>query len=169
MKPGGGKAKGAGFERKVCEQLSRMIQPDTDETLFWRSAISGGRSTTRHKKGKKDATQAGDITCVHPDGNWLTAHFFIECKHVRNLQIQSGLLDGRGDLAKFWRTAVEQAKRHGKHPMLIAKQNRSLTLMLLTESGRKSMVAFRGKLNSALLHSQVLDAQFYDYESMVKL
>lgn len=168
MRRGGGKQKGAAFERKICEQLSRMIQPDTDETLFWRSAMSGGRSTVQHKKGKRNTTQSGDITCVHPDGNWLTAHFFIEAKFYRNLQIQSALLEDRGALANFWRIACNQAQRHKKHPMLIARENRTRTLLLLTPAGHKSLTTFRGALHRQLVDSILLDALIFDYESLIK-
>jgi len=168
MKPGGGKRKGANWERKVCEQLSRMIQPDSDETLFWRSAMSGGRSTNRHRQGKKDATQAGDITCIHPAGAWLTEYFFLECKHVRNLQIQLGLLEGRGALATFWRIAVKDARKHGKHPMLIAKENRCRTLVVMSGKGLKAFSTFNGKHGRMLLSSLELGASLLDYESMVE-
>lgn len=166
MKHGGGKRKGASFERKVCEHLSRVINPNTDETLFWRSAMSGGRSTRRQKFGRKDATQAGDITCVHPDGAWLTDMFFIECKHVRNLNIQAALIDGRGGLAKFWRVAVKQAKSHHREPMVIARENLiSHTLLILTSRG-KSLLEQSGFKARLLLKSDVLGVLIFDYDSL---
>lgn len=165
MRRGGGKSKGASFERKVCERLSRLISPDTDDTLFWRSAISGGRSTRRKKKGKKDATQAGDITSVHSDGAWLIEALFIECKFHRSLDIQSGLLDGRGSLANFWRVAIKQAKSHYKEPMMIARENRSRTLLIVTSKG-KHFLEVSGFKARVLLKSEVLGVYVLDYESL---
>lgn len=135
-KGGKGKRKGGGFERKVCNLLSRSIDPDSDETLFWRSAMSGGRATIRNRTGKKDDNQAGDITCIHEKGAWLTNAFAIECKFYANLNIQSSIISNKGKLIKFWKQAVEQAKRHGKQPLLIAKENNTPTLMLTNQRGR---------------------------------
>lgn len=166
MKRGGGKRKGANFERKVCERLSRLISPDTDETLFWRSAMSGGRATVRQRFGKVDGSQAGDITSIHPDGAWLTEYFFIECKHHRDLNIQSALIDGRGGLAKFWRTAVRQARSHHREPMLIARENLiSRTLLILSPKG-KHFLEISGFKARMLLRSEVLGAFMLDYDSL---
>ena|SRR3974390_2278738 len=164
-KAGGfGKRKGSAFERTVCEQLSRLIDPDTEETLFWRSAMSGGRSTVRGKKGKADATQAGDITCIDPKGNWLTAHFIIECKFYHNLDIQTALLTGKGKLAKFWREVRKVAKKHKKYPMLVARENRTKTLLLLGPKGHKSMTTWQGRKIPWLVECPNLNCYVIDYE-----
>ena len=165
MKPGGGKQKGAAFERKVCEQLSRFIVPGTNETLFWRSAMSGGRATVRHKQGKKgDDNQAGDITCVHEAGRWLTEYFVIECKFYSDLDIEAFILSNKGKLAKFWNEVRLLAKRHKKTPMLIAKQNRTKTLLLLTTSGVNSFDVFRVM---PLPLAVVYNAHMYGYEEVI--
>lgn len=165
MRKGGGKSKGASFEREICERLSRLVSPDTYETIFWRSAMSGGRSTMRHKAKKKDSVQAGDITCVHSDGAWLTEAFFIECKHHKDLNIQSGLIDGRGGLATYWRIAAKQAKSHKKEPMLIARENRCRTLILLSSKG-KHILEGMGYSGRSLLKSDVLNVYVLDYKSL---
>jgi len=45
MRKGGGKAKGASFERDICRRLSLWVSAGKQEDVFWRSAMSGGRST----------------------------------------------------------------------------------------------------------------------------
>lgn len=132
MRRGGGKQKGAGYEREVCRTLSRFIVPETDDTLFWRSAMSGGRATLQ---GKINTTQLGDLTCIHPAGQWLTDMFVIECKFYRDLSIASSLLFGRGNLAKFWQQACRQAWKHERSPLLVAKQNLTPPLVLFDEDG----------------------------------
>lgn len=132
---GMGKRKGSGFERKVCEQLSRWIAPDNDETLFWRSAMSGGRATNRFKRGIKTENQTGDITCIHPKGSWLTDVFVIECKFYRDLDIKTALLNQKGKLIKFWKEVCEVAKRNDRLPMLIAKENQTKALLILSWKG----------------------------------
>ncbi len=143
MRKGGGKQKGASFERDVCKQLSNFILPGSKDTLFWRSSLSGGRATVQNRKGGANQTQLGDLTCVHEAGQWLTAHFVIECKFYADLDIEAGLLTGRGKLAGFWRELCKLSRRHRRHPMLIAKQNRSGTLLILDEAGSSRFSTFR--------------------------
>lgn len=123
MKAGGGKQKGGAFEREVCKALSLWVSHGRREDLYWRSAMSGGRATLGARKGKDLAHQAGDITAVHPDGHALTNHFYIECKHVKNLDFGQFLVKGTGKLAKFWKTCKKEALKHKRQPVIIAKQN----------------------------------------------
>jgi hypothetical protein len=129
MKPGGGKAKGSAFEREVCKTLSRWITNGAKDDCFWRSAMSGGRATVAHKAGK-DVRQAGDITAVASEGHTLCDHFFIECKHVADLDVDSFLIEDIGRLSKFWKQAITQAARHQRIPMLIARENRRGVLLV---------------------------------------
>ncbi len=122
MRAGGGKQKGASFERDICKQLSLWVSSGTHEDVFWRSAMSGGRSTLQFAKGKRLAAQAGDISCIHSLGQAFADKFFIECKAYKDLGY-AGLLSGRGNLSLFWTEALLQAKRYKKLPLLIAKQN----------------------------------------------
>lgn len=129
MRAGGGKQKGSSFERKVCVQLSLWVSKGKHKDLFWRSAMSGGRATVFHKSGTT-IRQAGDICAVAPQGHRFTSIYFIECKHVKSLDIASFILDGKGTLAKFWAKASKQARDHMRRPLLIAKENRRPTLVL---------------------------------------
>jgi hypothetical protein len=136
MRRGGGKAKGASFERSVCKQLSLWVSHNLQEDVFWRSAMSGGRSTVAHAKGKRLAAQAGDITCIHPCGQRFADQFLMECKTYRDLQYV-GLLTGKGHLVKFWIEASTQAKRYGKLPLMIAKQNQQPATVCLSREGMR--------------------------------
>jgi hypothetical protein len=129
MRPGGGKAKGTAFERKVCKDLSLWVSHGSDPDLFWRSAISGGRATVL-LKGGRSIKPAGDICAVDPAGHKLTDRYFIECKHDRNLEL-SRFLCHTGKLWKFWEKAVQQAVDHRRSPMLIARQNNFPILLLV--------------------------------------
>jgi len=130
MKAGGGKQKGAQFERDVCVRLSRWVSQGHKDDLFWRSAMSGGRATLGKRKGVDLSRQAGDITAVAPEGHILTDRFYIECKSVKDLKLDRMLI-GSGTLFEFWRVARREAREHDRHPMLIAKQNQYTTLVLL--------------------------------------
>jgi hypothetical protein len=134
MRAGGGKQKGASFEREVCVQLSGWISNGTREDVFWRSAMSGGRATVGHKRGKNHSTQVGDISCIHPIGNRFIEAFAPECKHYADLNYQ-GLLTGNGKLLTFWDEISKQAERYGKQPFLIARQNRMPTVICVGKAG----------------------------------
>lgn len=134
MRAGGGKAKGASFERAVCKTLSLWVTHGDREDLYWRSAMSGGRSTVAFGAGKKLGAQAGDISSVDPEGAWLVQEFFIECKHVKDLYFQ-GILRSTGALHDFWRVARQESRRYKKLPMLIARQNAMPAIIVFSITG----------------------------------
>lgn len=138
MRRGGGKAKGSQFEREVCVLLSKWISNNKNEDIFWRSALSGGRATVGHKKGKKLSSQVGDISSIHPTGHRLTSKFALECKYYADLNYL-GLLTGKGKLLEFWAEINLQAKIHNKLPFLVARQNRMQTMVCLDMKGRQEL------------------------------
>jgi hypothetical protein len=131
MRPGGGKQKGSEYERQICKALSLWVSHGAREDLFWRSAMSGGRATVGRKKGKDFAQHAGDISATHPAGHVLTDHFYVECKRYADLNFGSFLTKGVGPLAGFWTEAVKQAAAHDRIPMLIVRQDRADTMLLV--------------------------------------
>lgn len=135
MRKGGSKQKGAAFEREVSEALSLWVSDGERDDLFWRSAMSGGRATVKFKTGKKNQTQGGDISAVHPAGHTFLGQFAVECKFYKELNIETSLLRGYGTLIGFWGEAVRMAQRQRKTPMLIAKQNNFPPLVLMDKEG----------------------------------
>lgn len=134
MRHGGGKQKGASFERLVCRTLSLWMSNGKFEDLYWRSAMSGGRSTVAAAKGVRLAAQAGDISCLRQPGFALTDKFLLECKAYKDLQFH-GLIKGTGHLADFWAETKGEAARYHKRPMLVAKQNQQPICVCLTYAG----------------------------------
>lgn len=126
MRPGGGKQKGASFERLVCVDFSLWISGGKRKDLFWRSAMSGGRATI----SRGEVRQAGDISSVAAEGHVLTDSCYIECKHVRDLALPGFILNGTGLLARFWETALHESAKYGRLPLIIAKQNNMETLLI---------------------------------------
>lgn len=126
MRPGGGKAKGAQFEREVCVALSEWVTHGQREDCFWRSAMSGGRATI--KKGS--VRQAGDVCAVSWEGRAFCEYFYTECKRVHDLSIPGFILNGTGPLANFWKIARKEARDHKLSPLLIACENRMSPIVL---------------------------------------
>jgi len=134
VKSGGGKQKGSAFEREVCKRLSLWITGGEKEDCLWRSAMSGGRATLAKRKGVNLSRQAGDISAVAPEGHRLTDRFYVECKHLKTLDL-AGLFRDTGMLARVWGVARSEANDYKKLPMLIARQNRLPTLVVLNAAG----------------------------------
>jgi hypothetical protein len=124
MKSGGGKRKGGARERDVCKVLSLWITKGKKDTVFWRSAISGGRATVAKKAGYINPAQAGDICAVEPEGFPFAAHFFVEVKHYKDLGLGRFLLGLSSTLGDFWKKATEEATSYNKRAIIIARQNR---------------------------------------------
>jgi len=150
MKAGGGKQKGAAFERRICQQLSLWVSDGTAKDLFWRSAMSGGRATVARKRGHKLARQAGDVTAVAFEGHQLTDSFYIELKHVADLALSRFLLEGTGTLAKFWETTCTEANAYSKHPLLIAKQNRYPVFVVTRRGDMVDLAQSAGRLHRVI-------------------
>ena len=123
MRPGGGKSKGASFERDVCRRLSLWLSTGLRDDLLWRSAMSGGRATVQFDAGKINMTQSGDVTAIGLDAYKFCEVTFVEVKHYKNLDIARGFICDSGTLSKFWKTCYREAKKYNKAPLLIAKQN----------------------------------------------
>lgn len=140
MRPGGGKSKGAKFERYICKELSLWLTGGRREDCFWRSAMSGGRATFQHRKGV-DIRQCGDITAVSAEGHTFLDPWFIECKHVADLHFDSFLLHNTGKLAQFWKKCLLEAKRHDRKPMIIALQNQWAQPIVLTRHNHLAHIA----------------------------
>lgn len=169
MRKGGGKAKGAGFERDICKALSLWITQGKNEDCFWRSAMSGGRATVGKRKGKDLARQAGDITATSPEGHLLTDYWYVECKFVKKLDYHLALITGEGALARFWKEAAQQATAHKKMPMLIAKQNMQKTIVLVPTAHLINPYGSAMYPPSHLGRFAKLRADVLDWEGMLKL
>jgi hypothetical protein len=67
--------KGSAFERSTLKELSTWFSKGERDDIFWRTAGSGARATTRAKTGKMTADSAGDITAIHSSGKAIDKSF----------------------------------------------------------------------------------------------
>lgn len=131
-KKGSGKSKGTTFERRVCVLLSKWwTQNDTEvrEDIFWRSDTSGGRATTRQKKGKTTKGQYGDICASDPIGVPFLQLFTIELKKGYNADTIHSLLDvskkSKHQYAEWIQKAIKCQRDSGsKYWMLVHQRDR---------------------------------------------
>ena len=168
MRAGGGKAKGAEFERHVCKCLSVWISASERDDIFWRSAMSGGRASVQFKQGKSNRTQVGDITAIDPLGSILTDKVLIECKFYRNLQILGLITNLKSGINRHWRECRANAERHDLLPMLIARQNRMPIIVCLSERSAEFFSLSEREL-AHYPHADVVLFWFSDFMQMATL
>lgn len=85
--------KGPAWERKFCGLLSSWWTHGRDDDVFWRTAGSGGRATSRSKKGKSTKNHHGDVTHTDAVAVPFTQAFTLELKKGYNSATLSDLVD----------------------------------------------------------------------------
>lgn len=122
--------KGSAYEREICAALSEWWSGGEHSDLFWRTSQSGGRATTRAKKGKTTRAHSGDICALDHVGAPLTELITIEAKRGYNKATIHDCLD-KGSKAKkqMYEEFIIQAKdaaERAKTPywMVIHKRDR---------------------------------------------
>ena len=135
-------AKGSQFERDTCRRLSTWWSgdPDTD-VLFWRTSQSGGRATSRGKRGKHTtASHCGDIAALDERGAPLTRLITFELKRGYQSATIHELLD-KPQLAAVqtyekWIEQAITAASNAKTPFwaLIHARNRRDTTLTIPSS-----------------------------------
>ncbi len=140
------KAKGGAAERDICCTLSRWWSGDEGCTdLFWRTASSGGRATTRAKKQKTTRGHNGDICATCPEAKPLIDLVTIEIKRGYNSRSIMDLLDRSPSAATqlyeewFLQADRERKESGSKSWLVICKRDR-----------RETLVFFPGELGTLL-------------------
>lgn len=131
------KAIGGEFERKVCVTLSLWVTDGARDDVFWRSAMSGGRHTTKRKSGARAASQAGDISAVASEGLPFLEVFGVECKKYKDLKFDAHFWGLKGLIAELWDVHYEMCADMKRIPLLIAQQERKPSLLLTDATGTR--------------------------------
>jgi hypothetical protein len=171
MKKGGGKQKGASFERYISKQLSLWVSDGESDSLFWRSAMSGGRATLQFKKGIRNKTQAGDLTAIDVRGYNFNEKFTIECKHYKDLKLQSLFFGTPKDhsILEFWNKLAQDSYGINKEPMLISKQNNCPTLLGIRK-GSDLQYSIRECYSDLLITTfPILNLCLFDFNNFIEV
>ena len=110
--------KGGAFERLICKQLSLWWTYNKRDDIFWRTAGSGARATTRSKRGRGTKNQYGDVQATDPIGQPLIDLCTIEIKKGYSRNSYFDLIDKlpnetKQPYKKFIQQAVEQHEQAG--------------------------------------------------------
>lgn len=133
MRPGGGRAKGCGFERQVAELLCKWWGI---EKSFVRTPGSGAWGKLSRFSG---ASPGADL--VTPDD----FPFSIECKKCEGTELHHLLINPEGcAIAGWWKKLVEEdCAKTGKKPMLIFSRNHwKIFIVMEREDLAKSIPMF---------------------------
>jgi hypothetical protein len=153
-------SKGSQYERDTCKQLSLWYTQDEKKPhsdVFWRTSQSGGRATTRAKKGKKTAYAYGDVTFTDPIGQPFISKCLLELKrgYTKDISILDFLDKNKGEpiLLKWWNKSEKErrlAKR--KYILIIFRRDRHKSCILMKGTLFGKMQDMFGAFNNNILH-----------------
>lgn len=132
-----GKTKGNAFEREICKKLSLWWSGNTRDDLFWRTDTSGGRATSRGKKGLNTSGQYGDICSRDGLGDPLTRFFTFELKRGYNNFSLMDLIDTKevnNALYMKWINKAIETRKSAKSVewAIIVRRNRREELVIMS-------------------------------------
>ncbi len=151
-------AKGGSFENEVCKELSKWWTEGERDDVFRRTAGSGGKATSRRKRGRDTAFEFGDISFSDDIGKPFIDLFNIECKTGYSTKSKWDVLDfidSRQNypiLRKFWEQSSSDSEESNRIPLLIFRRN-----------GRSKCIAFNYKMMDRF--SDYIE--FMDFQSVI--
>lgn len=125
MRPGGGRAKGAAFERHVAKLIVTAFAGEgiTAKDCY-RTPLSGGHIHAS-KSDPGDLVMSRALRKLFP--------YSVECKHYRDLEWPKLLSsNSKGEFAQWWAQACKAAGNLA--PVLIFRQNRSSAFAMVRKS-----------------------------------
>lgn len=135
--------KGSAFERAVCKDLSLWWTGGSSDDVFWRTAGSGGRATTRAKKGSATAGAYGDIGAVDPSGEALLKVVTLELKKGYTKMSPFDMLD------KPARAKPQEFEKWIEQAADSASQAKSFAWMIVyCRNHREAMACYPSRLHS---------------------
>ena len=165
MKPGGGKAKGSGFESLIAKKLSAALPIN-----FIRSPGSGARVG-----GKNFATIGAmmgeealklfnaDVVPVNETAVGMRFNFSIECKSYATADNFTSLVSGSANVFNWFEESVVDSAKIGREPVLIFKWNHTPVFVAVGAGTMKGMVT-----PSLSIHREGRDLDIYEFETLIK-
>jgi len=131
--------KGPKWEREVAVMLSNWWTEGERDDVFWRTAGSGARATTRAKKGKRTANSSSDLCALDDVGRPLVKLCLIEDKRGYNKDFSViDMIDkkkGAPPLLKKWldKANTECIYSGRIFPIIILKRDRRVPVVILND------------------------------------
>lgn len=161
-------AKGGNFERELSVMLSLWWSDGKRDDIFYRSAGSGSRFTSRRKGGKDTFLQGGDIVATDAEGEPLMKALLIEAKTGYGTKVNGEIvrwdildfMDSRQEkpvLAKMWEQCCRDSTISSRTPVLIFRRNRRSPCMLITKQFFNELINFYGYFKNNRIDLSVAD------------
>lgn len=172
MRPGGGKAKGNGFEGTIAKKLTTYLQP----LNFMRTPGSGARvggknfETLGQMLGE-DALKifVGDVVPVNERKEGLTFLHAIECKSYATPDNFTSLASGTANVWKWHEEIVVDAKKIDKNPLLIFKWNHTPVFVAFDTNHEKAPLITHGPLFTLMSYGEYARSlDIYYLEDLLK-
>jgi hypothetical protein len=166
MKPGGGKAKGSGFESLIAKKLSAALPIN-----FIRSPGSGARvggknfSTIGAMMGEEALKLFNaDVVPVNEAAVGLRFNFSIECKSYATPDNFTSLVSGSANVFKWFEESVVDSAKIGREPVLIFKWNHTPIFVAVLAR------TFEGMVTPALTLRKPgwRDIDIYEFDELIK-
>lgn len=130
MRKGGSKPKGAAAEREVAKLLSLWWTNGEDDSVFYLTAGSGARQTSRRKCGMDTHNSAGDLGYLDISGKPLIDKVLFEIKRGYNnrldvLSVVDAKVTAKPNILLQWLEKAEQEKEDNQrnHVFLIMRRD----------------------------------------------
>jgi hypothetical protein len=130
-------SKGGVFEREFCRTLSLWWSGGADDSLFWRTASSGGRAKRRGRLGKRTASHHGDICATNGEGQSFIDLFTVELKRGYSRATIIDLLDKPDRAAaqtyELWLDQAKESASQAGTPywLIVHKRDKRSPLVLV--------------------------------------
>lgn len=164
-----GAAKGSTFERYVAKQLSLWISNNLHDDLLWRTASSGGRETTRQKKGLSTSGQSGDLSTTSSESKFITDNIYFELKNYNDINTWTLLISDNTLINNWWTNLLDKSKTYKKYPLLIIKQKYKDEIIIVDEKFSKLLYKTFKIKHLSQVHSNSNKLYLYKFSTLLSL
>lgn len=142
--------KGGEFERDICKFLTVWLTGKPKPYAFWRMPGSGSFATI----SEENVNMSGDIRGITSEGMEITDIISIECKTgYPKTSFWQHIKGTKGfNLKLFWIQCLEDAKKPGKHPILIYRKLRQKPMIGINNNTNNLLKTKLNNFNSICLH-----------------
>lgn len=127
MRPGGGKAKGNGFEGTIAKKLSASLPINFIRSPGSGARIGGKNFATIGAMMGEEAMKLfnADVVPVNETAAGFTFRYSVECKSYAEADNFTSLVSGSANVFKWFEESVVDSEKIVREPILIFKWNRT--------------------------------------------
>jgi hypothetical protein len=165
MKPGGGKAKGSGFESQIAKKLSAALPINFIRSPGSGARVGGKNMATIGAMMGEEALKLfnADVVPVNENAEGYRFHYSIECKSYATTDNFTSLVSGSANIFKWFEESVVDSAKIGREPVLIFKWNHTPIFVAVLSRTMEGMVT-----PALTLHKPGRGLDIYLFDELVK-